>query len=118
MEIIKTSENLTNREIYALTMSPSNRKMKDAIAQQIGVYRWCLYKDINGKDGTEQTILAIMTPEKEVFCTNSQTFMRDFERIWDIMQDDVANGELLEIKVIVGESKSGREFVTCTLAEF
>lgn len=118
MKILKTSADLTNKECYALTMSPAVQKMKNAVGQQLTVAKWCFYQDANAKDGKEQTIVAIMTPEHEVFATNSATFLRDFEQMCDILADDLAAGEALEIKVLTGTSKSGREFITCALAAF
>lgn len=114
MNILKTSKELTVRERYKLTMDPGVKKMKNAIGSRVDVAAYCIYAD-EDKDGKPQEILSIMTPEGEVFATNSPTFKRDFEKMVDVFTD---GGETLDaIKVISGESKNGREFITCTLAD-
>lgn len=110
MKIIETSKDLTAKDKYFLTMSPSVQKMKDQISQRIEVSKWCVYEDLNSK-GEEQTILSIATPENEIFATNSKTFMDDFRRMVDVFaEDDI---EVTAIQVISGTSKAGREFITC-----
>jgi hypothetical protein len=110
LSIIRTSKELSTVEKYYLTMAPSVQRMKDAISQRIEIAAWCLYKDLNS-EGEEQTILAIATPENEVFATNSPTFIEDFVKMQDMFTD---NGDTVSaIKVINGTSKAGREFITC-----
>ncbi len=113
MNIIKTSKELNVRERYAMTMSPAMQKMRNCVDQRLDVAAWCLYTDTDS-DGKEQTILSILTPEGEVFATNSPTFQRDFENIVEIFAD--ADEDFDAINIISGTSKAGREFITCTLA--
>ena len=94
--IIKSNKELTKREFYKLTLDPAIKKMKDFIGVQIDVSAYCLYSDVN-KDGG-------------VCATNSDTFKRDFMNIAALM-----DGEDYTIEVISGQSKAGREFITCTL---
>lgn len=110
MEILKTSKELTAQERYHLTMSPAVQKMKDAVSQVIEVKAYCLYKDINSKD-EEQTILSIVTPENEVFATNSPTFIEDFQKMQAMFAE--CGEEVHAVKVMTGTSKAGREFITC-----
>lgn len=110
MIIIKTSKELTKRESYKLTMDPAIKKMKDFIGVQIDVAAYCLYKDMNDKDGKEVEVLSIMDKDGGVCATNSDTFKRDFQNIADLM-----DGEDYTIEIISGQSKAGREFITCTL---
>ena len=110
MEIIKTSKALTAQETYFLTMAPSVQKMKDAVSQEIELVAWCVYRDVNSKK-EEQTILSILTPENEVFATNSPTFIDDFQKMHDLFLD--CGETVKKIKVISGVSKSDREFITC-----
>lgn len=107
--IIKSNKELTKRESYKLTLDPSIKKMKDFIGVQIDVAAYCLYKDVY-KDGKEVEVLSIMDKDGSVCATNSATFKRDFMNIVDLM-----DGEDYKIEVISGQSKSGREFVTCSL---
>lgn len=114
MNIIKKSaEKMTTRELYMLTMAPNMNKMRDAIDTELEIKAWCLYEDVDKKTGEVIEILSIMTTEDEVYATNSPTFRRDFSNIVSLFE---SVGEKFEaIKVIGGTSKTGREFITCTL---
>ena len=107
--IIKSNKELTKRESYKMTLDPAIKKMKDFIGVQIEVAAYCLYQDVN-KDGKEVEVLSIMDKDGGVCATNSETFKRDFMNIAELM-----DGEEYTIKIISGQSKAGREFITCTL---
>lgn len=107
--IIKSNKELTKRESYKLTLDPAIKKMKDFIGVQIDVAAYCLYKDVN-KDGKEVEVLSIMDKDGGVCATNSETFKRDFMNIANLM-----DGDDYAIEIISGQSKAGREFITCTL---
>ena len=109
MTITKTSRELTKKESYKMTLSPSIKKMRDIVGAQIDVSAFIMYKDVNS-DGKEQEILSVMDADGTVYATNSPTFKKDFANICDIM-----DGEDFSIEVISGTSKAGREFITCTL---
>ena len=111
MKIINSSENLTPKEIYSLTMSPKTQKMKDALGSRIEIGAWASYEDVNKKTGELQEVLAIMTPEGEIFATNSPTFKEDFFQMLDLFNQ---MGETVHaISVISGTSKAGRDFISC-----
>lgn len=107
--VINSNKELTKRESYKLTLDPSIKKMRDFIGVQIEVTAYCLYKDVN-KDGKDVEVLSIMDKDGGVYATNSDTFKRDFMNIADLM-----DGECYTIEIISGQSKAGREFITCTL---
>ena len=107
--IIKSNKELTKRESYKLTLDPAIKRMKDLIGVQIDVSAYCLYTDTN-KDGEEVEVLSIMDKDGGVCATNSATFKKDFMNIADLMDD-----EEYTIEVISGQSKAGRDFITCTL---
>ena len=110
MNIIKTSKDLSPQEIYFLTMAPTVQKMSDAESQTIEVDSWVVYEDENSK-GEMQTILALKTPENEVFATNSKTFKEDFVKMNELFE---SMGEAVHaIKVTSGMSKNDRKFITC-----
>jgi hypothetical protein len=113
MTILKMSKDLSAKERYFLTQAPGVQKMKDAVSQEIEFIAWCLYLDVNSK-GEEQEILSMVTPEGEVFATNSSTFKEDFQKMLDIFID--AGEYVNRIKVISGKSKADREFITCVYA--
>lgn len=110
MQIIKASENLTKREIYGMTRSPELEKMSDHVGDIIPVDKFVIYADA-GEDGSEVTVLSIMTAEGKAVATNSATARREFEFILDLME-----GESFSVKVIQGKSKAGRTYITLALA--
>lgn len=107
--IIKSNKELNKRESYKLTLDPAIKKMKDLIGVQIDVAAYCLYKNVN-KEGEEVELLSVMDKDGGVCATNSNTFKRDFMNIAELM-----DGDDYTIEVIGGQSKAGREFITCTL---
>lgn len=102
------------RELYFMTTAPTIGRISDHKGEQFGVAGYAFYVDeqIDKETGElhEVNLLSIKTPEGEVFATNSETFMREFEKIVDIFELG------FEITVIEGESKKGRKFVSCVLA--
>lgn len=113
MKVIAKSRDLTSKELYDLTLAPSVQKMKDLVGQEIEVKAWAIYEDVNSK-GETQEILSIVSPDGEVFATNSATFKKDFNTMIEFF-----NGfgeEVNAVNVISGLSKTGREFITCTHA--
>ena len=110
MNIIKATEGLTKRNIYDLTRSPEIKKMSENKGTVIDVDSYCLYLDVNGK-GDEVTILSIGDRDGSVYATNSQTAIKEFEYILDLM-----DGEHFAVKVMTGTSKNGREYITVALA--
>ena len=108
IRIIETSKELTRAEAYQLTLSPAIQKMSEQEGQIIEVSQWCIYSDLDS-NGKEQELLSILTPENEVFATNSQTFSTDFM----YMLEFFGEAGVRAIKVISGTSKAGRKFITC-----
>lgn len=115
MKIIRTkNENISVKEKYLMTMNPEIRRMRDAEGTIIPVLNWMLYVDTDSI-GNEQTLLSILSTDNVAYTTNSETFMRAFDDLCDIFAD---NGEeITAIKVIGGQSKAGRHFITCAYAE-
>lgn len=112
MNIIKTyPENLSNKQIYDLTMSPKTQKMSSAKGSLIEIAAFCRYLDVD-KDGEAREVFSVLTPDGEIFATNSPTFMDDFDRMCDLFGPGGVGG----IEVISGTSKAGREFITCAYA--
>lgn len=114
MEITKMSRDLSTKEKYFLTMSPTAQSMKNAVSQRLEIKAWCLYTDTNSK-GEKQEILSILTPENEVFSTISATFKEDFFRMVELFASN--NETVNAIVVASGKSKAGREFITCVYAD-
>ena len=113
MTIVRSyPEELSKKQSYDLTMNPKTQKMLDAVGTVLDIAAWCHYKDNNGKDGAEQDIMSILTPEGEIYATNSETFRKDFFRMVDLFGPDGVDC----VEVITGTSKAGRPFVDCAYA--
>lgn len=113
MTLIETKGNLTAAEKYYLTVAPNIQKMTTVKGQTLEVDTWCIYSDVNDKSGEEMELVSIMTPEGEVYATNSKTFVQSFRQIVEIFGTEGFN----RIKVGIGMSKAGREFLTAIYAE-
>lgn len=115
MKVIRTkNENISVKEKYLMSMNPEIRRMRDAEGTIIPVVNWMLYID-KDKEGNEQTLLSILSEDNVAYATNSKTFIESFDNLLDIFTD---NGEEISaVKVIGGQSKAGRHFITCAYAE-
>ena len=115
MKIIRSkNEKITVKEKYLMSMNPEIRRMRDAEGMNVPVINWMLYSDTD-KDGNEQTLLSILSEENVAYATNSPTFIEAFTELCDMFSD--SGEEIIAIKVIGGESKAGRHFITCAYAE-
>lgn len=112
MKILKSSPELSPVDIYKLTMNPNATKMKEVVGQRLEVAAFAVYEDVDKKTGEPQNILAIKTPEGEVFATNSPTFIEEFEKMVDFFGDHDMRVDSIE--VFTGTSKAGRDFISCT----
>ena len=108
--IIEKSRELTNQELYLLTMSPKSDSVKNHVGERIEVSAWLLFEDADKKTGEVHSVLSVLTPENEVFSTISPTFQGDFKDMAELFHNDFT------FEIISGKSKAGREFVTCALA--
>lgn len=115
MKIIRSkNEKISVKEKYLMSMNPEIRRMRDAEGTLIPVKNWMLYSDLD-KDGNEQTLFSILSEENVAYATNSQTFIEAFSELCDMFTD--SGEEITAIKVIGGQSKAGRHFITCAYAE-
>lgn len=108
--IINKSRELTNQELYLLTMSPKADSVKNHVGERLDVSAWLLFEDTDKKTGEVHNVLSVLTPDNEVFSSISPTFQSDFLDMAELFHNDFA------FEVISGKSKAGREFVTCALA--
>ena len=115
MEIIKSSANLTTVQIYRLTRSPKTQKVSECVGQRLEIEAWCVYQDVDKKTGEMKEVLTLVTPEGEVFGTNSPTFIESFLDMWEMFEQ--AGETVHAVNVLTGTSKAGREFVICDYAD-
>ena len=115
MKVIRTkNENISVKEKYLMSMNPEIRRMRDAEGTIVPVLNWMLYSDTD-KDGNEQTLLSILSEDNVAYATNSRTFIESFATLCGMFED--VGEEITAIKVIGGQSKAGRHFITCAYAE-
>lgn len=115
MRIIRTkNENISVKEKYLMSMDPEIRRMRDAEGMIVPVLNWMLYSDTD-KEGNEQTLLSILSENNIAYATNSRTFIESFGTLCDMFAE--SGEEIHAIKVIAGQSKTGRHYITCAYAE-
>lgn len=115
MKIIRSKkENISVKEKYLMTMNPEIQRMRDAEGMTIPVLNWMVYID-KDKEENEQALLSILSENNVAYATNSKTFIEAFDQLLDIFADN--DEEITAIKVIGGQSKAGRHFITCAYAE-
>lgn len=111
MELIKSfPAELDQRTIYKMMKSPDVKKMSDADGSILDVAAWITYTDTDSRTGESMEILTVQTTDGEMFGTVSAVFQREFKDITKFFGDDVGM-----IKVTSGKSKSGRNFITCSV---
>lgn len=115
INIIEQSREFSKVDMYLLTVSPETISVKDvADGETISVDSFLLYEQNKpDRDGNMETveILAIMTPDREVYACQSKTFKRSFMEIVSIMGDGSGFG----IRKVSGKSKGGRDYINCVL---
>lgn len=105
MKIVKTyPENLNKRDAYRLVKAASAKKLIDAAGSVLEPDAWVLYED------EEKTVLTIEA-DSEIFGTISETFIKEFMDAFNELGSDMG-----PIKVIQGQTKNGRSYITCELA--
>lgn len=107
MEILKQSKNTDKKLAYKL--SHQTNKMLDLVGSPVKVEAWIKYIDVDSK-GEQKEVVSILV-EGRPYATISQSFIREFDEMVETFDD-----EELEIEVIQGKSKNGRDFITVQLA--
>lgn len=115
MKVIRSkNENITVKEKYLMSMNPEIRRMRDAEGTVIPVKNWMLYSD-QDKDGNEQTLFSVLSEDNVAYATNSRTFIESFTQLCDMFTE--SGEEITAFKVLGGQSKAGRHFITCAYIE-
>lgn len=115
MKIIRSkNETISVKEKYLMNMNPDIQRMRDAEGTVIPVKNWMIYSDPD-KDGNDQTLLSVLSEDNVAYATNSRTFIETFTQLCDMFTE--SGEEITAIKVLGGQSKAGRHFITCAYAE-
>lgn len=110
MRIIETSNSeMDKRTVFKMTKGKDTINARTMPDREIfTAQEYLIYQEENSK-GEEVEILAILTEDGRVICAQSNTFKNSFLEVWE------AFGRGCECMKISGESKSGREYIDCTL---
>lgn len=112
--IVKLSnpeEEVDKRTKFLMTKNPGMTSIKDVTDDtQLDITHVCKFVDVN-KDGEPVEIETYMDKNGNVYATQSATFKEYFEDIRSIFE-----GEDISIIKKSDKTKSGRDFVYCTLA--
>ena len=110
MKVIEKSREFNKVEEYLMTLSKDCISCKDIEdGTKIDVAGYLVYEDTNSKD-EEVEILSIITPNKEVFSTQSATFKQSFKDMFEMME-----GAQFTIIKKSGTTKAGRPYIDCSL---
>lgn len=110
MNIIEKSRELTKVEEYLMTLDKSAKSIKDLEDNsKIEVSAYLLYNDINSRE-EEVEILSILTPDNNVYSTQSNTFKKSFLAMFSMME-----GQPFTIIKVSGTTKAGRPYVDAVL---
>lgn len=108
--INEKSREMTEIEIYLMTVSPAIKTMKEVSdGTIIAVDAVLNFTDVK-EDGISSCITSIMTPDKKVYAFQSQTFYNSLKDIMNIMKD-----KPFSIIKTSGKTKSGRDYINCEL---
>jgi hypothetical protein len=110
INMLKATQELDKVTQYKMTLDKGIKKMSEMAGEIIDVAKVAFFEDIReNKDPVK--ICSVMDIDGVVYATNSSTFMEDLENISDLFTE----GEKYAIKVEKGISKSGREYIYCSL---
>lgn len=111
VEIKTVSREFTEVEQYLMTIAPSIHSIKDIKdGTHITVNGFLEFTDIKENTGEEIDVMAIITPDKSVYCCQSSTFKRSIKDISNIMK-----GKEFTVIKTSGKTKAGRDFINCVL---
>ena len=112
MEVIKKfPEDMDPKTAYKLMKSPEVKKMSEAEGSILEIESWIYYNSPDRETGEIKEVIAVATPDGELFATISNTFKEEFMDMVNYFGSDLG-----AIKVIAGTSKAGRKYITCSIA--
>ena len=110
LNVIKTSEELTKKELYKLTVAPKTA-LSEKEGENLTVAKWAIYQRENSEGETIET-LAIIDDEGKVFATSSQACINSFNEMNDMLE-----GDFSVITVLRRTSKQNRDYFVVTLVD-
>ena len=100
---------LTPTEKYDLIKSANIDKLSDHAGEIMGLTGFVIHEEAN-TDGELVKVLNIRDEDNNVHATNSPVFIREFEDILEIVEDDAS--KIQHIEIVSKKSKGGRNYIT------
>lgn len=110
---IKTQfpEEISKKDLYKMTKGDTV-SVRDGVGVIFKTVAYILYQDTNQR-GENVEVLAIMTSDRTVYSTVSETFKTRFFDIVETFGDELPDTDIL---ITEGTSKAGRQYASCTIA--
>lgn len=109
--INEQSREFTEVEQYLMTIAPSIISAKDIEnGEHITVDGILTFDDVKENTGETVEIMSIITPDKQVYSCQSETFKRSIGDISSIMK-----GKPFTVIKTSGKTKAGRSYINCVL---
>lgn len=109
IKIIQQSNSFDKVELYKRTLSKKTKIMKE-LEEAAESKSYILYDVLDTESGEVKRLLSVET-ERGVFITQSKTFIESYFEIVSLFDSCYFNFEVLH-----GKTKSGRDYIDCTLA--
>lgn len=111
VKIKEMSREFNEVEQYLMTIAPSIVSMKDVEdGEHIKVDGVLMFEDVKEDTGEIVEVMSIITPEKQVYSFQSDTFKRSIRDISNIMK-----GKSFTVIKTSGKTKSKRDYINCVL---
>ena len=111
MNIIEKSSGLTDRQVFNITHGGGLANVKDCDGRTFDILEYILYSDADRKSGVERELLAFVTNDGDIMCTNSATVIGTFRDMREQFTLPIEN-----VQIISGQSKNDRTFYDLVLA--
>lgn len=110
---IKTQfpEEISKKDLYKMTKGDTV-SVRDGVGVIFKTAAYILYQDTNQR-GENVEVLSIMTSDRTVYSTISETFKTRFFDIVETFGDELPDTDIL---ITEGTSKAGRQYASCTIA--
>lgn len=105
-------EEISKKDLYKMTKGDTV-SVRDGVGVTFKTAAYILYQDTNTR-GDEVEVLAIMTDDRTVYSTVSETFkQRFFDIVETFGKEDLPDTDIV---ITEGTSKAGRVYASCTIA--
>lgn len=110
VSIISKSNGLNERQTFKILQGNNLGRLRDNVGRKFDIVEYVRYLDTKA-DGTEQSLLAIVTSDGDIIATNSGTAVRSF----DAMLEAGFTVPIADVEVYAATTKSGRQYCDLVL---